>query len=226
MLHVSDFLTIDQRESHPDGRPYKSLTLNDFYFGEGKKLGMLQALGVPLRPNGILGYLRSVETKSPRWWRKPVSRLLPLAAKLAARHFRRASLFATIVEDLPYRENRVLPDASKPDARRFVYAYPRELYERNRAYRRLLTKRLAPRHKIHFVTRERDNINYGHVCGTCRFGDDPRTSVLDYTNRAHELDNLYVVDASFFPTSGGVNPTLTIAANALRVGGLIHEQLG
>jgi choline dehydrogenase-like flavoprotein len=56
-----------------------------------------------------------------------------------------------------------------------------------------------------------------HACGTCRFGSDPGTSVLDANNRAHELDNLYVVDSSFFPTSGGTNPSLTIAANALRV---------
>lgn len=57
----------------------------------------------------------------------------------------------------------------------------------------------------------------GHVCGTCRFGDDPATSVLDRNNRTHEVANLYVVDASFLPTSGGTNPSLTIAANALRV---------
>ena len=60
-----------------------------------------------------------------------------------------------------------------------------------------------------------------HVCGTCRFGDDPQTSVLDRNNRAHGIDNLYVVDASFFPSSGGTNPALTIAANALRVAGVM-----
>jgi choline dehydrogenase-like flavoprotein len=51
-----------------------------------------------------------------------------------------------------------------------------------------------------------------------RFGEDPQTSALDVTCRAHELDNLYVVDTSFFPTSGAVNPALTAIANALRVG--------
>ena len=55
------------------------------------------------------------------------------------------------------------------------------------------------------------------ACGTCRFGDDPRASVLDRNNRCHEVENLYVVDSSFFPSSGGTNPSLTIAANALRV---------
>ena len=59
-----------------------------------------------------------------------------------------------------------------------------------------------------------------------RFGDDPRTSALDANCKAHELDNLYVADASFFPSSGAVNPALTVMANALRVGDRILERLG
>ncbi len=58
----------------------------------------------------------------------------------------------------------------------------------------------------------------GHQSGTCRFGTDPKTSVLDVNCKAHELDNLYVVDTSFFPSIGAVNPSLTAIANALRVG--------
>ena len=57
-----------------------------------------------------------------------------------------------------------------------------------------------------------------HQCGTLRFGTDPQTSVLDTNCKTHEIDNLYVVDGSFFPSSGAVNPSLTIMANALRVG--------
>jgi choline dehydrogenase-like flavoprotein len=57
-----------------------------------------------------------------------------------------------------------------------------------------------------------------HQSGTCRFGPDPKTSVLDTNCKAHELDNLYVVDTSFFPSIGAVNPALTAMANALRVG--------
>ena len=56
-----------------------------------------------------------------------------------------------------------------------------------------------------------------HQCGTCRMGDDPATSVVDRAGRAHDLDNLYVADASVFPSAGATNPTLTIAANAFRV---------
>ena len=64
-----------------------------------------------------------------------------------------------------------------------------------------------------------------HQNGTIRFGDDPRTSALDRNCRAHEVDNLYVADASFFPSSGAVNPALTIMANALRVGDHLLDRL-
>jgi choline dehydrogenase-like flavoprotein len=65
-----------------------------------------------------------------------------------------------------------------------------------------------------------------HQCGTVRFGDDPTTSVLDRDCKAHDLDNLYVVDGSFFPSSSSVNPSLTIIANALRVGDRLLERMG
>jgi len=65
-----------------------------------------------------------------------------------------------------------------------------------------------------------------HQNGTIRFGNDPKTSALDVNCKAHDVDNLYVVDASFFPSSGAVNPALTIMANALRVGDHLLERLG
>jgi choline dehydrogenase-like flavoprotein len=65
-----------------------------------------------------------------------------------------------------------------------------------------------------------------HNCGTVRFGTDPRHSALDINCKAHDLDNLYVVDTSFFPSSSAVNPALTAIANALRVGDHLLERLG
>ena len=64
-----------------------------------------------------------------------------------------------------------------------------------------------------------------HQCGTLRFGSEPRTSALDLNCRAHGVDNLYVVDGSFLPSSGAVNPSLTIMANALRVGDHLISRL-
>jgi choline dehydrogenase-like flavoprotein len=66
----------------------------------------------------------------------------------------------------------------------------------------------------------------GHQAGTCRFGLDPATSVLDLDCKAHDLDNLYVVDTSFMPTIGAVNPSLTAIANALRVGDHLRGRFG
>jgi choline dehydrogenase-like flavoprotein len=65
-----------------------------------------------------------------------------------------------------------------------------------------------------------------HQGGTCRFGTDSSSSVLDINCKAHDVDNLYVVDASFFPSSSSVNPALTVMANALRVGDHLKERLG
>jgi choline dehydrogenase-like flavoprotein len=65
-----------------------------------------------------------------------------------------------------------------------------------------------------------------HQNGAICFGRDPQTSALDVNCKAHDLDNLYVVDASFFPSSSAVNPSLTIMANALRVGDHLRERLG
>jgi len=64
-----------------------------------------------------------------------------------------------------------------------------------------------------------------HQCGTCRFGENPKTSVLDLNCRTHDVDNLYAVDGSFFPSSAAVNPSLTIMANALRVGDHLIERM-
>ena len=65
-----------------------------------------------------------------------------------------------------------------------------------------------------------------HQAGTMRFGTDPATSVLDLDCKAHQLDNLYVADASFFVSIGAVNPTLTIIANALRIADHLAQRLG
>ena len=65
-----------------------------------------------------------------------------------------------------------------------------------------------------------------HQAGTVRFGSDPASSALDANCQAHDLDNLYVVDTSFFPSIGAVNPSLTAIANALRVGDHLAERLG
>ena len=88
---------------------------------------------------------------------------------------------------------------------------------------------MHPDHLIPRTTYLKNDIGIAgvaHQAGTVRFGTDPATSVLDVDCKAHELDNLYVVDTSFFPSIGAVNPALTAMANALRVGDHLLERLG
>ena len=94
-----------------------------------------------------------------------------------------------------------------------------ELLERRAVFRRAIRKKLGRARTL--LLGFGPDLNFGHSCGTLRFGTDPKTSVLDANCKAHDLDNLYVADASFLPTSMGVNPGLTIAANALRVADVI-----
>jgi choline dehydrogenase-like flavoprotein len=225
MLHASDFVTIAPREWYSSEGPKKATTLNDFYSDGGRKLGALQSVAAPLEPVYILAYLRYAGTKDPHWWRKLADPVLPRFARTASRFLTRASLFATILEDLPYPENRVLPDPKSRNGMRFEYRYTPELRDRNRHFRRLVKGTLSPKLAVRVVTGGSNNINYGHVCGTCRFGSSHEASVLDPSNRAHDVDNLYVVDASFLPSSGGINPSLTVAANALRVAGILNGRL-
>jgi choline dehydrogenase-like flavoprotein len=80
-------------------------------------------------------------------------------------------------------------------------------------------------HRFAYMKTDIPIAGVAHQAGTCRFGTDPKTSVLDPDCRAHELDNLYVVDTSFFPSISAVNPALTAMANALRVGDRILQRL-
>jgi choline dehydrogenase-like flavoprotein len=116
-------------------------------------------------------------------------------------------------EDLPNQDNRVEVDSN---------GRIRLLYKPNnvRAHRKLVkeTRRILRRLGYWLTVKHSHGAkNTTHQCGTLCFGTDPRTSVLDPFCRTHDVENLFVVDASFFPSSAAVNPGLTIAAQALRV---------
>lgn len=116
-------------------------------------------------------------------------------------------------EDLPRLENRVTLTA---DGRIQLHYTPNNVRPHRQLVRQM--KRLLRRLGFWVVmTHSHHAQNTTHQCGTLAFGHDPRTSVLDPFCRTHDLENLFVVDASFFPSSAAVNPALTIAAQALRV---------
>ena len=122
-------------------------------------------------------------------------------------------------EDLPRRDNRVMLDSR---GRIVLHYRPNNL----RPHRRLVRETTRILHRLGFwkvMKHSHNSKNTTHQCGTLVFGKDPRTSVLDPWCRAHDVENLFVVDASFFPSSAAVNPGLTIVAQALRVADHIRE---
>ena len=196
----------------------KTLALNDFYFGmEGfpYPMGNIQMIGK------TLGGMYRAE--------KPVLTALMPGRVLddIARH---AVDFWLTTEDLPDPENRVSVDreghitlAYKPNNQ----VPMQKLYDKLRAM--LGEIGLHPGHLVGRSLYMQSDIplaGCAHQAGTCRFGDNPSLSVLDRNCKAHELDNLYLVDTSFFVSIGAVNPSLTAIANALRVGDHLLQRIG
>ena len=191
----------------------KTLALNDFYFGDAE-------FAFPMGHISFVGKLDAITLSAG------APPLVPgFTLELMAKH----SLdFWLTSEDLPDPGNRVTLDGTG----RIVLSYK----PNNEAGHVRLTKRLKqllnhldchehliPRNL--FVGQRIPLAGVAHQNGTIRFGHDPASSALDANCRAHELDNLYVVDASFFVSSSAVNPTLTIIANALRVADHLTDRL-
>lgn len=194
----------------------KEIACNDFYVDQNIKLGSLQSFG-RLPPAPILVEQMQQDLRESRYRQMaPAFGLAkPFLKAVFRRLFARSLILASIMEDLPHPENRVKPGSS-PD--RIQLHYRLHPYDRQRIqlFRQVLSKALKPQ-RFMLLKQAENNDRIAHVCGTCRFGADPLESVLDPFNRAHSVANLYVVDSSFFPSSAGTNPSLTIAANALRV---------
>jgi choline dehydrogenase-like flavoprotein len=147
--------------------------------------------------------------------------LVPLALlESVARH---SFDFWLTTEDLPSVENRV---TLEPDGQIRLAYTPNNLEAHARLVQRV--KRVIAELLPYGLRLDRRIPLAGtaHQCGTLRFGDDAATSILNRDCRAHELENLYVADASVFPSSSAVNPGLTIMANALRVADAIGAELG
>jgi len=215
MFHLNEMFALWPKRDLVFEGPGKSLTLRDLYHVKGQRFGIIQAMGITARYGEILHFLTLAFDRSV-WrhlaWLKP---LLRLPARLAVGMFGDAKIFVGILEDLPYPENRVLMDADDPDILRVEYRFAPELLARRKRFRWAIRKAFKPWR--HWFLNRGPELNFGHPCGTLAFGTDPKTSVLNPDCRLHDVHNLYVADASFMPSSMGVNPSLTIAANALRV---------
>jgi choline dehydrogenase-like flavoprotein len=195
----------------------KTLGLNDFYFGTDDvdyPLGNIQMVGKSVAE--MYRGEKPLQTRlAPEWTLDSV-----------ARH---AVDFWLSTEDLPLPENRVTlrDDGSIALAYTQTNEVPKKrlLHELKVMLKDLGMQgdHLIPRHA--YLKNDIPVAGVAHQAGTCRFGADPAASVLDRNCRAHDLDNLYVVDTSFFPSIGAVNPALTAMANALRVGDHLLERM-
>jgi choline dehydrogenase-like flavoprotein len=219
MFHASQAVLALSREENPTVYQ-KTLGLNDFYFGGGPSneeypLGNIQMVGKSQSP--MFRGEKPRETKlAPSW-----------SLERIAKH---AIDFWLSTEDLPRPENRVTVDR---DGKVTLSYTPTNDVPKQHLYAKLKSilgkLDMNADHLIHrfaYMKNEIPVAGVAHQAGTCRFGSDPATSVLDVDCKAHELDNLYVVDTSFFPSIGAVNPALTAMANSLRVGDRILERLG
>jgi choline dehydrogenase-like flavoprotein len=217
MAHINSGVIAISRAPNPT-RFQKTLGVNDYYYGPrdpgdgfGFPLGHIQMLGKSDR-NILRG---GAPWFAPR-----------LALDYLARH---AIDFWLTTEDLPHPDNRVTVD-------RQGRIHLSRVHHNLEPHRRLLAKlkgllgalaceeTMVPSWSV--LDQRIPLAGVAHQCGTVRFGTDPATSALDVHCKAHDLDNLYVVDTSFFPSSSAVNPALTAVANALRVGDHLITRLG
>ncbi len=218
MFHNSQAVLAISKEPNPTVFQ-KTLGVNDYYFaGDAWEFPM--------------GNIQMVGKSVPEMYRgeKPlITKLAPfgLSLKEVAEH---AVDFWLSTEDLPRPENRVSLNhdgnvtlcykPSNDDARDRLLEQLRSLLGHLGMHEHHLIPRWA------YLDNKIPVAGVAHQAGTCRFGSDPASSALNNDCRAHELDNLYVVDTSVFPSISAVNPALTAMANALRVGDHLLERLG
>lgn len=218
MRHFIDLYAVFTKNQPAQDGNAKEFGCNDLYLTADVKLGAVQSFG-KLPPGSMIAddLQRDLRNDVHPAAAAAFGLVKPLMRPIFDSLFSRATILATVIEDLPYADNRVLPPG-KDGAGGLSISYrvrPAEAERIERMRARMKTLLGPSRHLL--IKQAENNERIAHACGTCRFGDEPRTSVLDANNRAHGLANLYIVDASFFPSSGGTNPALTIAANALRV---------
>lgn len=179
----------------------KQLGITDHYFSQGPsphKLGYIQQLPIP----GILTMQEQLPVPMP----KPILRL-------ALTH---NITFAGAIEDLPQPTNRITIQRGNISIDHRYHPY--DIYRA-----KLMKKGFGPAmgkipHSVALgMIAHKEKLHVAHQVGTCRFGNDPNTNALTPNCRLHHMDNLYILDGCFMPTSLGVAPALTIMANALRV---------
>jgi choline dehydrogenase-like flavoprotein len=223
MFHAIQTFATWPNKKLPGTGPRKSIAFRDFYQVDGERYGSVQSTGFEFGYGGLLVHLYDRFDQGGLRRLRIVRPFLRIPAAVATRISGPGTIFVCIIEDMPYPENRVVIDDHEVDGVLIKYTIKQELRDRITRFRELLAERLKDRRLV-FLSRDVE-LNFGHPCGTCTMSNDPSTGVVDRDCRAHGISNLFVADASFMPTSAATNPSLTIAANALRVAGKIDRIL-
>jgi choline dehydrogenase-like flavoprotein len=196
----------------------KTLGINDFYLPTkdyAYPMGNIQMIGKS-NAEAMRGEKPKATMIAPEWTLSDV-----------AKH---AVDFWLTTEDLPKPDNRVTTDQDGHVHLAYQMTNDDEAFRLYGELRKILNHTGMAEHHVlrknFYMDMDIPVAGCAHQAGTCRFGTDPATSVLDTNCKAHELDNLYVVDTSFFPSIGAVNPALTAMANAIRVGEHLRERMG
>src|SRR5215467_10425563 len=216
MFHNSKAIVALSKERN-DTVYQKTLAINDFYSPTSDyqwPMGGIQMMGKS-NAEAMRGEQPKLTKLSPEWTLSDV-----------AKH---AVDFWLTTEDLPVPENRVTTEADGNVHLAYTATNNEEAARLYDELKKILNHTGMAEHHVlrknFYMDMDIPVAGCAHQAGTCRFGTDPATSVLDTNCQAHQLDNLYVVDTSFFPSIGAVNPALTAMANALRVGDHIANRL-
>jgi len=217
MRHYIDILALFSRTPFPRESNLKEISLSDFYSVGEEKFGIIGSFGHMPPTTMVLADMEENLQGSQSNFLRLFRAMRPLIGWFLSRFLSQAGYASLILEDLPYADNSVSWKKGPQGLQMAVnYQIRPSEWDRINRFRTMAKKAFSPNPMM--LMPQADNLKFlAHACGTCRFGDDPATSVLNKFNRAHDLENLHIIDASFFPSSGGANPSLTIAANALRV---------
>ncbi len=220
MRHYIDLFAIDVADIQVNEESQKQIGFNDLYQLQEGKFGTVQSFGQMPPIEVVMEELSGGVPFGGSLLSALFKMTKPVMAWGYEKHFANKLVFASIMEDRPDYHNRVW---SEGNALSLYYKVSDEDRKKIKQFRKMIVKAFEP-FSVNVMKQADSNKRIAHACGTCRFGEDPAQAVLNRFNQAHDISNLYVVDASFFPTSAGINPSLTIAANALRVADHISKK--
>ena len=209
MRHLIDLYIVNSKYKIPKVGFMKEIAFNDLYNHKKGRIGTVQSFGRPPDKSIMTQAVIDKISKKIKIKRSYINFIKPFISPLIEIYFSKKVIFNSIIEDLPYYDNSISLE-SKTNIP--VINFKLNPYEKNIIkVSRTLIKDIFKDVGVTIIKQAEDNKRLAHVCGTCRSGNDPEKSVVDANCKSHDIDNLYISDASIFPTSGGTNPALTIA---------------